>query len=279
MKQNHETANIREITDVKEIQKIALDILVYIDKVCRENNIKYSIAGGTLLGAVRHKGFIPWDDDIDIVMLREDYDRFLEIMDNTPSTKYKALHFGKNFPNYAYTFTKVVDLDTRLFEFNTINNPDLGVFVDVFPIDKIPENNADRIIKKDLRMRSFIWNSASVRLSLKNKNLIKKVLKPFLFTYSKLMGHLFWLKKHDKFLRNLNKIDTKKGYCFCGAYAYKDYYDIDWFDNLIDLEFEGHKFLAFSKWHDSLTRLYNNYMELPPVEKRISHHDFKIFKR
>ena len=93
-----------EIKDLKEIQKIGLNTLKFIDKVCKENDIKYSLCAGTALGAIRHKGFIPWDDDIDIMMTRENYDKFLNIMDNLQDKNYKCLHFGKKFPNYFYRF-------------------------------------------------------------------------------------------------------------------------------------------------------------------------------
>ena len=125
---------MRDITELEELHQIELDMLKEIDRICRRENIQYYLAGGTLLGAVRHKGFIPWDDDIDIAMARDEYERFLKVMkkERHPYLKIFAMEFDKE---YQYTFAKVVDTRTRLIEEIGKDLPDMGVFIDIFPID------------------------------------------------------------------------------------------------------------------------------------------------
>lgn len=273
---------MEEITDnIKEVQKISLDILKYIDKVCKENNIKYSICGGTLLGAIRHKGFIPWDDDIDIFMLRQDYDKFLKIMDENAKTnqKYKALHFSNNCPNYFYRFTKVVDLDTVLTESTFITPKDMGVFVDIFPLDDIDMSNIKKIIKKNKRLAILLGISANKKAGIKTDGIAKKIAKFIISFYAKPMGWKHWTQKSEKLATSFNNKGYDHIHAFSGAYGIKDIFEKSMFDELVEVEFEKNKFPAIKEWDKYLKQLYGNYMQLPPKEKQITHHDFKSYKK
>lgn len=128
---------MRKITDIKEMQQIGLLMLADVDKYCRENDITYFVGYGTLLGAIRHKGFIPWDDDIDIIMPREDYNKFIREYGNE---RYKVLS-NEYTTDYYYNFAKVVDLKTYAIEHGrNVRIQDLGLYIDVFPIDHLKKN-------------------------------------------------------------------------------------------------------------------------------------------
>lgn len=271
---------MEKIEDIKTIQNIALKILIYIDEICRKNNIKYTLAGGTMLGAVRHKGFIPWDDDIDIAMPREDYEKFLKIMDedSKTNTQFKCLHFGENFPNYFYRFAKVVDLSTHLTESTCITNPDMGIFVDVFPADGIPVKRQKHILEKSKFYAHMLTWSASKSIPIKVKS-YKRFFRMCITPFAKLFGWKYWWKKHENFVRKYKMNDFEYSVLYSGAWGEKEIFPTKFFDNLIELEFENHKFYAFKEYDKHLTHMYGDYMQLPPVEKRVTHHDFQIYKK
>lgn len=131
-----------------QVKETALQLLIYVDRICEENDLKYSLYYGTLLGAVRHKGFIPWDDDIDIVMLRPDYDKLLSIL--AKDETYLLLDQSTR-PDYRYTFAKLVDSNTYLesTQFYSGEDPELGVFLDIFPLDGVPENQEELVLYRN----------------------------------------------------------------------------------------------------------------------------------
>lgn len=125
--------------DITELKRIQVDILKHVDEFCREKGIKYSLYAGTLLGAVRHRGFIPWDDDIDIMMKRSDYERFFKEYSKEDHSNYQAQEFRFD-TNYHYPFGKVTDTRTILREEVLDPYENLGVYIDVFPIENLPNN-------------------------------------------------------------------------------------------------------------------------------------------
>ena len=269
---------MEEIVDITEIQQIALNILIYVDKVCDENNLRYALAGGTFLGAIRHKGFIPWDDDIDIVMPRDDYEKFLDIMDKADNKRYKALHFGKSFPNYFYPFCKVCDTDTKLFEGNYINNNQLGVFIDIFPVDGIP-NKHEKILKKVARVRANLNFACEKKYTKSKKGFIRSFLKLGKYCLVKLFGWKYWYKKFDKISKKHNFNDYELSIPYSGCYGKKDILPKNYFNDLIKIKFENYYFLSFKEYDKYLSKMYGDYMTPPPKEKQITHHDFKIYKK
>lgn len=270
---------MREITDIKEIQSIALGVLVYIDKICKENNIEYSLAGGTALGAVRHGGFIPWDDDIDIVMTRPNYEKFLSVMDNTSSDKYKCLHYGKDFPNYFYRFAKVCDLSTTLEEGKYIHNRELGISVDVFPSDGVDEKNIKKVFKKAKYYGAMLMVSASKKYTKSPHGFLRSVVKFFGYLYAKIWGWKHWHNKYEKLVSKYQFEDHNKTLVYCGMYGLNEVFDKDIYSNLSTISFEGIIFPVVNDTDKYLKALYKNYMQLPPKEKQVSHHEFKIYKK
>ncbi len=132
---------MRKIEDIQELRQIQMGILDEVHQFCEANGLRYFLSSGTLIGAVRHKGYIPWDDDIDIYMPRQDYEQFLQTYSDTKGT-YRAINPATE-PHYYYTFAKVVDQRTRMVEKET-EGYEIGVYMDIFPVDYVTEDLQER---------------------------------------------------------------------------------------------------------------------------------------
>lgn len=265
---------MKEITDIRELQKIEFDILCDIDRFCRENDIHYFLAAGTLLGAIRHKGFIPWDDDIDIGMLRPDYEKFI--------AKYKSdkneLWWYGNTPKYFFPYAKVVAKGTLLTggDFPYLG---CGVFVDILPYDEIEDSqskwkraiNRWAIINQILTLRN-------IRLFRKGRSLLKQFV-VFLRAPLRLIPNRWFLSWLDrKIVRGKMDGPHKIAHLVSGAmYGLREIHNSDIFNDFITVSFEGKSFFAPKGWHDFLKDLYGDYMKLPPAEKQKAHHDFRAW--
>lgn len=248
-----------------EVRQVELGILDYIDEVCRKNDITYMLDYGTLLGAIRHKGFIPWDDDIDVSMTREDFEKFTKVMDNEKNPQFKFLT-SDNDSEYPYEIGKVVDTRTSLIEKDIQTSPDMGVWVDVFPKDHLPERH------KLIRMLIFLSFSFRVfAVYSKFPSQHRKAYYP-MWLISRLFGYKFFLnitkfwfslcaRHKDASLRaNLRDFVSKE-------YAW----DRSFCEEVDYVEFEGRTLPAPKKWDEYLKGLYGNYMQLPPEDKRKTH--------
>ena len=263
----------KKLLSLREIQKIELDILSYVDSLCVKENIKYSLDGGTLIGAIRHKGFIPWDDDIDIFMLREDYNRFVEVMQGA-SFPYRLLSPGKS-EQYYIPFCKVVDTRTELIEYNAVPMKDMGVYIDVFPIDKLPVNESERrkLQKKCWKLRKVMGRA---RLWIKGNNQrggLYKILCWGCYLY----GWKRAFKHFDQLCQSYKGIETE---------LYSDIPEsptLDYclpkriFDETFRVAFENREFSAIKGYDEYLTLTYGNYMELPPRNQRVRKHSFDAY--
>lgn len=269
---------MKQITDINEMHTLLLGALEFIDKVCKENNIKYSVVGGTAIGAIRHKGFIPWDDDVDIGMLREDYEKFLKIMDSGKynDTKYKCLHYSPLYPNYYYRFAKMVDTTTSLTESNLIKNENMGLFVDIFPYDYINNSKFTKIMKLSNRYTMLLVMASSKKYSKANKFWIDFKGQTYYFL-AKILGKDFWMKKCIK-IEQACKTKTEIVAPFGGAYGIKEIMPISIFDSTIRVPFETIEVELFNNYDTYLTNIYGDYMTPPPPEKRIPH-SIKVYKK
>jgi len=260
---------------VTELKGIQLTILNHVDTFCKEHNIRYFLSGGTLIGAVRHKGYIPWDDDIDIMMLREDYELFYEKYLQSEQTRYK-LRSHRLENEFLYPFIKVEDNLTVLIE--DIAVPcEIGINIDVFPIDSVPES---RIKQKLFYGRTKLWHYL---LTLKQlipdeersllKNLAIRVAHFLLFP---IPSYIFVraLEKSSMSYRNL--LSQKCGVA-CWGYGLKEINDKSNYEQSILMDFEGYKLPAPIGYDNYLRNVYGDYMQLPPVEKRVTHHGFKAY--
>lgn len=252
-----------------EIKKVELNILLYIDKVCKDNSLTYYLDSGTLLGAVRHKGFIPWDDDIDITMKRKDYYKLIEILKNDP--KYPIISYEVN-DNYYLAHAKVYDKRTYIKEKTHVNNRiEYGLFVDVFPIDNQPNNSLKRLLYcNNVRFAKAKWSA----IAFENDGSVKNNMYYFLAKKHNMKWHL------ENITNKASKYDNlKTKYCaeiIATANPYRKVRS-NVFNDTTNVEFEGHMFPAPEKYDEYLTDLYGDYMKLPPVDQRVTNHTFDAF--
>lgn len=265
--------NMKEI-DSAGLKKIQLNILNEIDAFCKDNNIRYILLYGTLLGAVRHKGYIPWDDDIDIGMPRDDYEVFLE---KFGTDRYQLLDRTKD-RNYPYAFGKVIDTMTVLKEPSQFDYPNMGVYVDVFAVDGLPDNEDERV--KHARRANQIDHLRIIKsisynypVSFKHK-LIHFAIKGLLLPIS-LSKLLSIEEKHAK----KYSFDTSD-YVSVLTIRHVHLYGIlkkSYFTDLIDLKFEGHKYKCPAQYDEYLTTIYGDYMKLPPINEQVTRHHFDAY--
>ena len=266
----------QEVTDIREIQQMELGIMEYIHETCQKIGVKYFLAYGSLIGAVRHKGFIPWDDDMDICMLREDYEKLQDYLIANPDERYEVMSYKNNL-NYVYPFMKVQDNHTYLLEEDVRIDSNMGIYVDILPVDGY-ENDANfknkmtKLIKKrQLSCYTFkgITNTKSVLNSL--------------IRYISVI--IFYFTNTNKYVAQIEELAKSRKVSDYEEVDYLIYKDMnkpvwrrEWLEQVTTGTFEGKKFTIPKKYHEILTSDYGDYMQLPPVEQRVSHHDFKLWK-
>lgn len=255
-----------------EVQSRILDILKVIINICEKQNIRYYAFGGTLLGAVRHKGFIPWDDDIDIAMPREDYDRFFQIAEQYLPPYYKTLT-PLNTPMYENNFNKIVDVRTTCIHRKLIEYPecDTGVYVDIMPYDGKPKD-------KLFYFKIKILKSLNYRLRMPQNTWGKQirqgsVIKILTSLMKKTLTYDYFYKKYLSYLHKCTFDNADK---ICHAYskfARKLTIPKTIFNQSVKLQFEDILINCPVGWEEYLTIQYGNYMILPPLEERTGVHD------
>lgn len=265
---------MREIS-LEEQKKIMLDILLDFDKVCRKNDIGYSLAWGTLLGAVRHRGFIPWDDDIDVLVTRENYNKIRNKMNGELSENHRFICV-ENEKRFSAPLAKVIDKNTVLKQVgHNSDKIDLGVYVDVFVLDYIPTETRKRekIFRKSVLLQK-IWsfsgnNYDSSRLLYLLRSLANKLpIARNTALYA------------NKWAENLEEDSSLMASILFGepdrSKEVMEYSDIN---DLAEYEFEGHLFLGVKDYDKYLKQWYGDYMKLPPEDQRVSNHSTIVFKK
>lgn len=265
--------------DLEEIKKIELEILKEIDEICEKNNLNYSLMGGTALGAVRHRGFIPWDDDIDIMMLREEYLKLQNYLKNEHNNKIKFLSCETQ-DDFPYPFAKIVSTKTIAKEVGIKRIENYGVFVDIFPIDKIPNSNLKRrlffkkmkLFKKIYLVKLYEKQISKNKLKLCIKNIIATLLKPI--NLRKLV------KKMDKVSQKYNKEKSDYwGSLYVEATLNKNiFYERGFFSNTRKIKFENERFYLIEEYDRYLKDNYGDYMKIPDKENQVSGHNWEYIQ-
>ncbi len=253
---------------LKAHQKVLLSMLKELDRICRKHDIRYMLFAGTALGAVRHAGFIPWDDDLDVIMLRDDYEKFLKIAEKElPEEYFLQKEFSEHWPCF---FSKIRKNNTACIEKTIPKDPlqHQGIYIDIFPCDRLSNCGLMRrvqfiaskiVIAKALYQRGYLTNSRCKKIVMRICSVLPS--KPFLYL-TKLPQ-----KKNSRMVHAF----------FSGSVKYREgIYPAEWFEERKLMAFEDAEFFVSSSVEQMLTCLYGDYMTLPPEAERVCMHVMKI---
>lgn len=269
----------KEISTIQN-KKVLLDILIYFDTLCRKYNINYSLGYGTLLGAARHSGFIPWDDDIDVIMPQNDYLRFInlpEFCEQTSNSRYQ-LHcskYEKVFDElYAYPFAKLEDSYTEAVFLRTKDSG--GAYIDIFPVTGLPNEKNDR--KQHFQKTMDL----QLKINIAVRRDADKSITPLLFLKN---------VRRAAYRLNLARFRSEaERLVFSHEFEESDFVAVSvWnygereilpksiFNEYCELSFEGFKFFCVKEYTQVLTKIYGDWEKLPPKDAQVAHHEYNLF--
>jgi len=262
---------------LQEIKEIQLEILKAVDKCCADNDLRYSLAFGTLLGAVRHKGFIPWDDDVDIMLPRPDYNRFINVFNESFDSFKVRTHFQD--PNHPYTYGKVEDARTKFIETITISY-DIGINIDIFPVDGVPsDTNTFKRYFNNIKLLRNILSLKLIKPDFKRRNKFKNIILFVSQLLLKLISYQYLVKLIEKKITKYSYDESKYAMMTCVRVNPAERVDKIIFEEYSELQFENNSFPVIARYDYYLKILYGDYMKIPPLEQRVTHHLFKAYLR
>lgn len=262
--------------EMGEYKQLLLEILIKIDRVCHENNIPYVIFYGTLLGAVRHQGFIPWDDDIDIAVPREHFSRLQKAINAvSKNEKINFIYLSTN-PDTIYSGGKVCDTTTILHESTYKTVEGYGAFIDVFPFDNFSDNNILRSIDFHYcrMLHKLEMHSSMVSYELSDSK-FRNILRYIAFKATRIVNTQKLLRYMILHYQKFNQKKTQ----YLGLPYERFRFDRNIFEDTVDLEFEGHLFKAPRDYHSVLKERYGDYMTLPPESARVNKHTLNCIQK
>ena len=262
---------------IHDVQKAELYILKEIDEICSRNNICYWGMYGTLIGSIRHKGFIPWDDDLDIAIKREDYEKFIEYF----SCEYKGnleIHLPDNKQEYPFYIARVCDKNhiLKFKDYDYIS----GVFIDIYPFDGLGSEKDKRFWHEKQRYIKIIKKclEATMYNGIIGNTFLKKIINLPLELYSRYKGKSYFVNLIDE----LSKTYTWENSVYVGLPVWANnlyFHDKHDFDDFIYVDFEDIKIQIPLNYDKILKEIYGNYMCLPPKEKQLPQHGYKAYKK
>lgn len=261
----------------KVFKRKLIETYLAFDKFCTENNILYFGVGGTAIGAVRHKGFIPWDDDIDVCMLRKDYDRFVSLKESCNKNEFAIIDYHDKGNPAVYA--KFINMNTTLVEFD-YNPYSSGLFIDVFPLDNVASDVDDVKILKDKIMSDVALYQRSA-FDLCFRDILRYIAKGHLNTVARVLANkIVYRHKYSEYVKLLeNDENMLRGIEGENVLNYFTFYKLEreifpkeWFSSAIEVPFENVKMKIPVGYHEYLTKLFGDYMTPPPVNQQVSHH-------
>lgn len=266
--------------DISEFKSIAYGILEYFKYVCEKYDIFYSLSFGTVLGAVRHNGFIPWDDDIDVCVMRSDYNKLIDSFQKENDDRYKIICTEVD-PSYSLPHMKVIDTKTILYQEGRRNNYQLGIWIDVLVLDNVPDDEKERSqFLRKLDKYQKLWTLLEYQPSRGKRKLrsypkeVYRRLKAFVYRYDSRKC----ARKLEQLAKKYQSVETKE-VGVLSFFPYDRNKSIFTREFIIDTtlhQFEREVFPIPKDYDTYLTKIYGKYMELPPIEKRVSHHNYIV---
>lgn len=267
---------------IEDIHSVTLELIEKLIQICDAIGINYYVAYGSLIGVVRHKGFIPWDDDFDVVMLRDDYKKFCDycISHQDDMKPYKLLT-RESEANYPYNIARLNNMEYRAV-YENVQGYESGVFIDIYPLDGAGSNAAQVIQKVEKRksnlFRITLWSIDDHYTKSTYKKWYRSLAKFIVRGYAKIRGSKYFLDKMESF-KDLYDITASRYIAEMTWDSGLTLYEKKWFDEYIYMDFESLKVKVPAGYDAFLQCHYGDYMKLPPKEERVPHHEYKVYRR
>lgn len=250
---------------ILKLREVQISILDEIVRICTSNSLRYCLTGGTCLGAVRHKGFIPWDDDVDIVMPRADYNRFIEITSKDNDSEFFLDYYMTN-PAYGRCFAKYCKKKTLFIEPNGLRQ---SIYVDIFVQDKVPSPEYTAISKRPILIHKLDAITTVRREGLKGRDLKTRIV----YCLTRWIPVRWFFRWETKLMTRFENTDAKYYLNYGSRYSLvNETIPISEFEPYAQMEFEGKMYNVPRNWALYLSRIYGDFMTLPPEDKRVTHY-------
>ncbi|SJZ86190.1 lipopolysaccharide cholinephosphotransferase [Pilibacter termitis] len=268
---------MRQLT-AEELKNCQLELLLHVDKICRNEGIAYSLCAGSLIGTIRHRGYIPWDDDIDIMLERTEYEKLLTVL-RANEDEYKLLHYTTQ--KSLFPFAKLYNPKTVLKSLTGNNQPGIGVGLDIFPMDVLPSKQEEReAFQKEARKKAILLESDGFPAYAAAPNLLIFFAKIIVRFPQFVKAHGKWKEiasDLDTFVQKYATLEEKKMGFVASYYGTREVFPREIFQEYEDCPFE-HLTARKIKNHDAyLSALYGDYMQLPPKDKQVNHGYYKWY--
>ena len=283
MRKREKRADLRTPMTLQETQQAALEILHTVAEICEEQGLRYYLVYGTLIGAVRHHGFIPWDDDVDIMMPRPDHDRLMAYLEeHIAEYPHLEVFNRKTCPEYPYMITRISD-DRYEIVMENEKPFGMGIFIDIYPYDGLGNNQKEavRFGMKGDRLSSLCYQATRDHFAIETTvSPFRKCIKFPVYLFCRLCGKERFQDALEK-LAGVKPYDTSRfvGCVIWLSWGVRDMYPRKWFDAYTYLPFEDYKFRVPAAYDKILRHTYGDYMTPPPEKDRVGHHYYKAYRR